>query len=88
MLLKTKQPKFMKRSKIFLGLTTGLLAIAALAAKKAYTPTINAYISGPTGLCTHFVAIGTTLLDASEPITPVGYFYRLAPCSKLLYESE
>jgi len=44
----------MKRSKIFLGMTTGILAVAALVAAKAskFTTPVNSYYSVTAGHCT------------------------------------
>ena len=65
--MNAKANKFMKRSKVFLGVTTGLLAFAALAAKKAaYTQVQRAYtgvLSG--GFCTRqYDHVGNTKFAA------------------------
>ena len=57
----------MKRSRIFLGATTLLLAIAALAAKKAkFTETVPNYTTN----C-HRVGLGTLFNSGGQPI--IGY---------------
>ncbi len=78
----------MKRSKIFLGITTCILAVAAFAAKKSFLPaTIPVYTTGARGDCTAYLGqLGTPTIS---PANQIGYsFNALTQCSHALYSPE
>jgi hypothetical protein len=69
----------MKRSKIFLGLTTAVLAVAGVAAAKRFTPTTRFYITSNQTWCTQFTSDCNFTNNSSDPIclTPATGAYPL-----------
>jgi len=54
----------MKRSKIFLGLTTAILAVVGVAAAKRYTQTVRFYITSNSTWCTQ---VASPCIKSSDP---------------------
>jgi len=82
----------MKRSKIFLGVTTGLLAVAAVMAAKVskFSPTTPAYYSHNNGPCTRFASIKLTTRSDGKPQDKASnnallFSYNASTCTKKLY---
>lgn len=84
----------MKRSKVFLGLTTCILAVAALVASKSsrFTKKLEGYYANPIGQCTltcggvlYFTAThGDKAVCAAHNHAPL-YLYNSTLCVNLLY---